>query len=80
MDNNNHIYEMPIYDGALKNWRVLNLMSGTFYSNNYENFEDAYNSIINGEKRGTANRQGDHYIVKRITIPELNERLSCSAQ
>ena len=45
------IYETAIYDGALKNWRVLNLSTGTFYSNRYETQEEAEASLENGAER-----------------------------
>lgn len=46
------IYEMPVYCGRQKEWRVLNLNTGTVYSISYETEEEAANSIKNGEKRG----------------------------
>ncbi len=52
-----YIYETVIYDGALKNWRVLNLNTGTFYSLSYEDEEQAIHSIKNGEKRAGATVQ-----------------------
>lgn len=46
------IYEVPVYDGAKKVWRVLNVNSGTIYSKEFETAEEAYDSINDGEKRG----------------------------
>lgn len=45
------IYEMPVYCGRQKEWRILNLNTGTVYSNSYETEEEAINSIKIGEER-----------------------------
>ena len=48
------IREVPVYDGRYKQWRVLNLSTGTIYSMFYETEDDARHSIEHGEKRGDA--------------------------
>ena len=45
------IYEMPVYCGRTKVWRVLNLSSLTVYSGDYEDREAAFLSIRDGEER-----------------------------
>jgi len=63
------IYEMPIYDGALKNWRVLNCHTGTFYSTEFETLEQALKSIKTGEDRSGLT-------VRLLTLPVLNGALT----
>lgn len=48
---NKFIYEMPVYCGKQKEWRILNLNTGTVYSCAYETEEAAANSIENGKQR-----------------------------
>ena len=62
------IYEVPIFDGALKNWRVLNLNTGTFYFLNYDSEEDAASSIEDGEIRLGR-------VVKRLSREEILDYL-----
>lgn len=59
-----YIYELPVYDGALKNWRILNLNTGTFYSMSYPSEAQAGAEIKDGAMRG-------HQTVKRITREQL---------
>lgn len=59
-----YIYEMPVYDGRLKEWRVLNILTGSIYSGHYDNMNDAYKSINEGELR--TNR-----LVKAVTLAEV---------
>ena len=47
-----NIYEMPVYCGRLKEWRILNLNTGTIYSMSYETEENAKKDISVGEIRG----------------------------
>jgi hypothetical protein len=63
-----YIYECPVYCGRLKEWRVLNLSTGTVYTTAYENFEEASDSIENGKKRAGKT-------VKRVTVPALAKAL-----
>ena len=44
-------YEMPVFCGRQKEWRVLNLNTGTVYSTSYETEKEAINSIKIGEER-----------------------------
>lgn len=46
-----YIFEMPIYDGRMKEWRVLNLSTNTFYSVSYETPEEAAQSIEHETER-----------------------------
>lgn len=55
------IYEMPVYCGRLKEWRVLNLTTGTVYSNAYESESEAASKIQHLEARGDAT-------VQRVTL------------
>ncbi len=55
------IYETAIYDGRMKNWRVLNLNTGTFYTQEYDERGKAESSIEDGEKRG-------EYTVKAVPL------------
>jgi len=45
------IYEIAIFDGGLKNWRVLNLSTLTFYCLDYDTKEEAEAAIEAGEVR-----------------------------
>ena len=47
-----YIYEMAIYDGGLKDWRILNLNSGSFYCTKYKSQQEAEANIKEGELRG----------------------------
>lgn len=59
-----YIYEVPIYDGALKNWRILNLNTGTFYSMKYATQNEAVADIEHlTERAGTT--------VRRVFLPEV---------
>ena len=46
------IYEVVVFDGAIKTFRILNLTTGTVYSMNFDTFEDADKAIERGEVRG----------------------------
>lgn len=70
MKANKFIYEVPIYDGALKNWRILNLLSGTFYSMSYDTFEEA-NANIDEEMRAELR-------VKKVTLQQIVEALNAT--
>jgi hypothetical protein len=65
------IYEMVIYDGGMKNWRVLNLNSGSFYCTSYDSEQKARDSIEEGEER--AGR-----IVRRIELQRVQELLDAN--
>lgn len=45
------IFEIPVYDGSQKVWRVLNITSGTVYSPEYETEDEANAAIEDGTKR-----------------------------
>lgn len=62
------IYELVVYCGSTKVFRVLNLSSGTVYSNTYNTFDEASASIEDGEVRAGK-------LVKRTTLEEINRRL-----
>ena len=64
----NYIYETAVYCGSQKEWRILNLNSGTIYSMAYESEELALNAIEDGEKRAG-------HIVKRISLQEIRVKL-----
>jgi len=51
MPKNRMIYETAVYCGRLKEWRVLNLNTGTIYSMRYETEDEALASIDHGKKR-----------------------------
>jgi len=62
------IWETVVYCGRLKEWRILNLLSGTVYSNHYNTREEAYAAIEDGTER-------DGKIVKRVTLEKIRDRL-----
>lgn len=45
----NLIIEVPVYCGARKVWRTLNLNTGTVYGTEHPTEQDAYNAIPRGE-------------------------------
>jgi hypothetical protein len=45
------IFEVVVYDGRMKVFRILNLNTGTVYSYDFETFEEATAGIVNGEER-----------------------------
>ena len=57
---------MPVYCGALKVWRVLNLNTGTVYSMHFNSEKEAIASIQEGEIRAGAT-------VKKVSIPQVCE-------
>ena len=63
------IYEVVVYCGATKVFRVLNLSTGTVYSCDYDTFDEAFASIKDGEIRSGK-------VVKRTTLEEINKGLS----
>ena len=58
------IYEMPVYCGAMKVWRILNLNTGTVYSMDYETLEACKKEIKVGEVRGGA-------VVKMVDVHDV---------
>lgn len=46
-----YILEMPVYDGAAKVWRILNLLSASVYRMEFETEEKARAAIADGETR-----------------------------
>jgi len=40
-----YIYETVIYDGGMKQWRILNLSTLTFYNMKYDTKEEAEEAI-----------------------------------
>lgn len=69
------IYEMPVFDGRAKEWRVLNLLTGTVYSESYDSESAALADINEGEKRGQATREGGFYIVRKIRRLDLLDKI-----
>lgn len=62
------IYEMVVYCGARKVFRILNITTGSIYSMDYETEKEASDAIEDGEERC-----GD--IVKRISIGDMRTLL-----
>jgi hypothetical protein len=62
------IYETVVYCGRTKVWRVLNLNTGTVYSLDYEEKQQAIDSIEDGKERAG-------YIVKYIELFDLRRKL-----
>jgi hypothetical protein len=46
-----YIFETVIYDGGMKEWRILNLNTGSFYSMHFSTFDKAKESVAVGEMR-----------------------------
>lgn len=63
------IYEVAVYCGRLKEWRVLNLTTGTVYSLEHSSLEEANAGIEDGEIRVGR-------VVKRVTLAEIREALN----
>lgn len=61
----NIVIEMPIYDGSLKKWRVLNLNSGTFYGKEHNTELQAWQSITKEHRED----------VRKIAIRQLQDLL-----
>lgn len=61
------IYECPVYDGRTKEWRILNLNSGTVYSSEFNTEEEASLAINEGVFRSKKSAQ----VVQKTTIKEL---------
>ena len=62
------IYEIPVYCGSQKHWRVLNLNSGTVYSSNYQTEQEAIASIEAGSERSGKT-------VVALSVPEVRRIL-----
>lgn len=62
------IYEMAVYCGRTKVWRVLNINTGTVYSSEFGTIGEANASIEDGEPRAGL-------IVKRVTLNEVAQGL-----
>lgn len=67
------IFEMVVYCGALKEWRILNITTGSLYSMSYETQAEAEAGIKSGENR--ANEGEKPKIVKRVCIGTLRSLL-----
>lgn len=65
------IFELVVYDGSQKVFRVLNLNTGTVYSCEHESYGAAFTSIDDG-----AERAGN--IVKAVTLEQIHRLLSNS--
>lgn len=65
----NLIYEVAVFDGRMKDWRVLNLTTGTIYSPRYVTEAEANEAINDGEVRAGAT-------VKRIDRKEIVQKLN----
>jgi hypothetical protein len=63
-DRRNFIYETVVYDGGSKEYRVLNLNSGSLYTQIYKEEFEAFEAIKDGEER-------NGYIVKRIKVDSI---------
>lgn len=59
-----HVFEVTVYDGRLKEWRVLNLKTGTIYSIPFESEGKADASIEHGQERAGC-------VVVRTTLEEI---------
>lgn len=62
------IYETAVYDGRTKEWRILNLSTGTVYSGSFDDRNKALAAIEDGASRADK-------VVKRITLEEIVARL-----
>lgn len=60
-----YIFELPVYDGAQKVFRVLNLATGTVYSNEHNTLNEAIKGIEDGKIRAGCE-------VKFVTLEEIN--------
>jgi hypothetical protein len=60
------IFEVPVFDGATKAWRVLNLSTGTVYSNGHESLGGAQRAI-----RAESERDGRP--VRFLTIGDVRD-------
>jgi hypothetical protein len=67
------LYETVVYCGRLKEWRILNLLSGTVYSSHYNDREAAYAAIDDGAVR-------NGMTVKRVTLEEIRGSLRDTEQ
>lgn len=62
------IYETTVYDGSSKEWRILNINSGTVYSMRYDSEEEASAAIKHEQVRGDrlVKRVSRHHIIWNI--------------
>lgn len=65
-----YIFEMPVYCGDRKTWRVLNLNTGTVYCLDYDTEQEALDSI----NHGTIGRAGQ--TVCRVRMKSLRHYLA----
>ena len=63
------IYEMPVYDGRTKEWRILNITTGSVYSGTNITMADTEAAIEDGVERAG-------HIVRRVTLRELQAILA----
>lgn len=77
-DTVKYLPETTVYDGRYKVWRVLNLNSGTVYSNDHESKEAAAASIEHNTFRaGYIVRRTPFEAIRRVfsaTLPERDKR------
>ena len=66
----NFIYETVVYCGARKVFRILNLMSGTIYSMDFETQEEAFAAALKEDGKERAGK-----IVKVVRLPQIVEAL-----
>ncbi len=67
-DNRPVVYEMPIYCGRTKVWRVLNLNTGTIYSMDFPTIEKAIKSIKSSKN--------DTYKRIKVEVDEIVDKLN----
>lgn len=65
----NFIYEIIVFDGQTKDWRVLNLNTGTIYTTGHKSYELALSAIRINEKRGD-------FIVKHVKLCDIEKALN----
>jgi hypothetical protein len=64
-----YIWEMPVYCGRLKEWRILNITTGSVYSGSHASQESASEAIEDGTIRAGA-------MVRRVSLREIQQLLS----
>ncbi len=61
------IFETVVYDGAIKDWRILNINTGTVYSKGFDSKQEAIDAVEHGTIR-------DGLLVQFVSLESIQDK------